>query len=291
MEYVLAVVDQGSFTAAAASIPVSQPALSQAVKSLERELGVELFHRLGRSVRLTAAGEAFVGPARALLREAANARVAVADVAGLTAGHLDVVALPTLVVQPLVPLVGAFRSAHPRVTVRITEPEDAADVEALVRSGECELGLGEAGGPGLEVDVLARQELVAVLPPGAAVPKRGRMPIARFAEFPLLTTPKGTSTRRLVDDALLEAGLPAVVAVETDHREALAPLVVAGAGAALLPEPLADRAVRQGAVMARLAPAVEREVVLVRRPGPLSPAADAFRDLARQRPWAGQPGA
>src|SRR5690606_28685052 len=246
VEYVLAVVDQGSFTAAAASIPVSQPALSQAVKSLERELGVELFHRLGRSVRMTAAGEAFIGPARAVMREAANARAAVADVAGMAAGHLDVVSLPTLVVEPLVALVGAFRSAHPGVTVRITEPEDADDVVALVRSGECELGLGEARGTGLEVDVLARQELVAVMPPGTEVPRRGRMPIERFAGFPLLTTPRGTSTRRLVDDALAEAGIEGVVAVETDHREALAPLVVAGAGAALLPEPLAERAVRQG---------------------------------------------
>ena len=54
--YVIAVVDEGSFTAAAASIPVSQPALSQAVASLERELGTPLFHRMGRSVKLTAEG-------------------------------------------------------------------------------------------------------------------------------------------------------------------------------------------------------------------------------------------
>lgn len=278
--YVVAIVDHGGFTAAAASIPVSQPALSQAVKSLERELGTDLFLRLGREVRLTPAGEAFLGPARALLREAVNARAMVADVAGLTAGHLDVVALPTLVVEPLVGLVGAFRRAHPGVTVRITEPEDAADVVHLVRTGECELGLGESSAPGLESDVLHSQELVAVLPPGTKVPASGRLPVARLADHPLLTTPPGTSTRRLVDDALRRAGVEPVVAVETDHREALGPLVVAGAGAALLPESLAARAARQGAVVAKLRPAVERDVVLVRRPGPLSPAAAAFRELA-----------
>ncbi|MEO6628477.1 MAG: LysR family transcriptional regulator, partial [Aquihabitans sp.] len=103
--YVVAIVDLGSFTAAAASIPVSQPALSQAVATLERELGAELFHRIGRRVRLTAAGEAFVGPARRMLRDAAVARAVVADVAGLTAGELEIVALPTLVVEPLVDLV------------------------------------------------------------------------------------------------------------------------------------------------------------------------------------------
>ena len=280
--YVLAVVDHGSFTRAAASVPISQPALSQSIRSLERELGTELFQRLGREVRLTSAGEAFIGPARAMLREATNARAATADVAGLGAGHLDVVALPTLVVEPLVEVIGAFRRMHPGVTVRITEPEDAAAVLELVRSGACELGLGEGpiSHPSLAVDVLLDQELFAVMPPGTTVPARGPLPIARFAAVPLLATPPGTSTRRLVDEALHRAGLEPVVAVESDHREAIVPLVLAGAGASLLPEPLARRAAAQGAAIARLDPPVRREVVLVRRTGVLSPAAVAFRDLA-----------
>lgn len=279
---VVAVVDHGGFTKAAAAVPISQPALSQSVRSLERELGTELFDRVGRGVRLTAAGEAFLGPARALLREAANARGAVAAVAGLEAGHLDIVALPTLVVEPLVALVGEFRRAHPGVTVRITEPEDAAAVLELVRTGGCELGLGEGAieRTGLAADVLFEQELLAVLPPGTAIP-RGRFPIARFAQLPLLTTPTGTSTRRLVDEALARAGTEAVVAVETDHREAIVPLVLAGAGAALLAEPLARQAAAQGAGTARLDPPVRRLVSLVHRPGAVSPAGQAFRDLAR----------
>ena len=77
--YVVAVVDHGTFTAAAASIPVSQPALSQAIAALERELGTELFHRLGREVQLTAAGEAFVEPARRMLRDAQVAQAAQDD--------------------------------------------------------------------------------------------------------------------------------------------------------------------------------------------------------------------
>jgi LysR family carnitine catabolism transcriptional activator len=281
--YVLAVVDEGGFTRAAASIPISQPALSQSIRSLERELGTPLFHRLGRAVRLTAAGEAFVGPARAMLREAANARAAVADVAGLGAGHLDVVAIPTLVVEPLVEIVGAFRREHPGVTVRITEPEDAGDVVDLVRSGACELGLGEASvhDDALASDVLLDQELLAVLPPGTQAPER--LSMTRLAAMPLLATPPATSTRRLVDAAFAQAGLQPNIAVESDHREAIVPLVLAGAGASLLPEPLARRAAAQGAVTAKLDPAVRRHVVLVRRAGPLSPAATAFRELALTR--------
>ena len=283
VSYVLAVVDHGTFTAAAASIPISQPALSQSIQALERELGADLFVRLGRATRLTAAGEAFLGPARAVAREAANVRMAVSGVAALERGHLDVVALPTLVVEPLVQVIGAFRQRHPGVTVRIVEPEDPAAVVDLVRTGECEIGLGE--GPidatSLEVDALLTQELLAVLPPGTRVP-RGRLPIERLGSIALVTTPPGTSTRRLVDEALRRASIEPVLAVESEHREALVPLVLAGAGAALLPEPLARAAAEQGAVVVRLGPAVTRQVVLVHR-STLSPAATAFRALALRR--------
>ncbi|MCU1455305.1 MAG: cynR3 [Acidimicrobiales bacterium] len=282
VEYVVQIVDQGGFTKAAAAVPVSQPALSQAVRALERELGIDLFHRLGRKVRLTPAGEAFLAPARQLLRDAQSARSAVAAVAGLTAGRLDIVALPTLVVEPLVDLVGAFRRQHPQVTVRITEPEDASAVLDLLRTGVCEVGLGEApvDEPALATDHLLDQELLAVLPPGTVVPSGRRLPIARLAGVPLITTPTGTSTRRLVSDALAAAGIAAEIAVESDHREAIVPLVLAGAGGSLLPEPLARRAEAQGAVVARLSPAIRRSIVLVRRTGTLSPAAQAFRELA-----------
>lgn len=282
--YVVAVVDEGSFTAAAASIPVSQPSLSQAIGALERELGTELFHRLGRRVALTPAGEAFLAPARRMLREAAHARVAVADVADLTVGRLDLVALSTLVVEPLVDLVGRFRRAHPGVTVRITEPEDADAVAALVRTGASELGLGDEPevGPGLEVDPMGRQAILAVLPPGTEV-VGGHLTAARLAAFPLITTPPGTSTRRLLSTALAgrrPGGTEPALGVVTDHREAIVPLVLAGAGAALLPEPLARAAAERGAVVTPLARPLSRPVVLVHRTGSLSPAADAFRVLA-----------
>ena len=286
--YVVAVVDHGTFTAAAASIPVSQPALSQAIAALERELGTPLFHRLGRQVSLTPAGEAFLEPARRMLRDAEIARAAVGQVAGLRGGRLDVVALPTLVVEPLVELIGRFRAAHPDVLVRLTEPEDAADVVDRVRSGAAELGLGDAipDDPHLASDRLGHQRLLAVLPPGTPLPDHGRLTVGRLAGFPLITTPPGTSTRRLFGAALRQADPDADprIGVVTEHREAIVPLVMAGAGAAILPEPLALAAARLGASVAPLDPAVRRELVLVRRSGPLSPAAQAFRDLALQVP-------
>src|SRR4051794_38005948 len=113
LRYAVAVVDTGTFTAAAEQCLVAQPSLSQSIRNLERELGVELFHRIGRRVVLTASGAAFANAARLALHAVDNVRIEVDAVRGLIAGTLDLVALPTLASDPVTPLVGAFRVAHP----------------------------------------------------------------------------------------------------------------------------------------------------------------------------------
>src|SRR5437762_896023 len=141
----LAVVDGGGMTRAAEAEHVSQPSVSQAIGELAAELGTPLFHRVGRRVMLTPAGEALVEPARQVLRDVETGRAAVEAVAGLRAGRLDLVALPTLAVDPVAPLVGAFRVAHPGIALALADPADEDEVVELVASGACELGIpGEA---------------------------------------------------------------------------------------------------------------------------------------------------
>jgi DNA-binding transcriptional LysR family regulator len=280
---VVAIVDHGGFTRAAAALHVAQPSLSQTVRSLEQELGVELFHRTGRRVTLTAAGEALLEPARRALRDADTARDAAVAVSGLVAGHVDVVALPTLAVVPVAGLIGRFRRAYPAVTVRLTEPEDPAALVAMLRDGRSELGFTELpfDAEDLETRFLADQRYDAVLPPSSSEPDAVAAPIAlkRLAGIPLVTTPPGTSTRHLLDEAFSAAGIQPTIAVETGHREVIVPLVLAGAGAALLPHELALDAAARGAEAHPVRPAISRRVGVVHRRGPLSPAARAFLAL------------
>ena len=135
IEYVVGVIDQGTFSAAATQLHVSQPSLSQGIARLENELGVSLFQRLARGVSPTAVGDAFIGPARQVLRDVAVLEESIRAVAGLDGGTLDLVSLPTLAADPLAALVGAFRRAHPQVVVRVTEPESANAVAERVRDG------------------------------------------------------------------------------------------------------------------------------------------------------------
>jgi len=281
LEYVVGVVDEGGFTRAAEALHVTQPALSDGIRRLEAEVGLELFDRVGRRAVLSAAGEAFVEPARQVLRDLGVVRTSVAAVAGLTAGTLDVVALPTLALDPLAALVGAFRHAYPGVVVRVDQPEDAAAVATRVRSGRSEIGLTElpVAEPRLVSRRLTEQELLVVLPPDSPLAHRRRLTTADIASVPLVTSPVGTSTRGLIDTAFAAIDAMPDVVVETDQREAIVPLVVAGAGASILPRPQAEAAAVFGASTVSLSPRLVRSIGLVWRDGPLSPAARAFVNL------------
>jgi len=287
LRYVVAVVDHGTFTAAARASFVAQPSLSHAIRTLERELGVELFHRVGRRVTLTAAGQVFVPGAREALRTIETLRSDVDAVTGLMAGRLDLVSLPTLAVDPVTPLVGAFRTAHPGVTVHLAQPDDTNDLVRIIQSGQSEIGITElpVSADRIRTRALGRQELVAILPPGATRPRR--LELEALARRPLVTQPAGTSVRDALDAAFAAIGAAASVAVETDQREAIVPLVLAGAGAAIVPRPMGLTARRQGAVLASLRPALWRDLGLVHRDASLSPAARAFVALSSDRTAAG----
>ena len=277
----LAVVDEGGVTRAARALRTAQPSVSQTLRTLERECGVELFHRVGRRLRLTSAGEMLVGPARQALRSLEAAAGAVAGVAALAAGRLDIGALSTLASDPLSALIGRFRQAHDGVSVRVLESEGVTALAAIVRSGECELGITHLPTPtnDLRAHPLGRQELVLVFPPGRQS-SSAPFPVQELANIPLVVPPTSTSTRILLEQALAEAGVEARIAVETAAREATIPLVLGGAGAALLPATLAADARRRGATVRPPKPPITREIGIVHRDQRLSPAAQAFLNRA-----------
>lgn len=282
LAYFVAVVDHGGFTAASKAVFVSQPALSLAVKDLEAEVGAELFTRIGHRVRLTAAGSALLEPARQVLRDLETGRAAVAAVTGLLSGSLSLASLPTLAADPMAGMVGEFRRHFEGVRVDLAAPENSDDLFALVESGTCELGLTDAVDvpPTLAAISLGTQELVFILPPDSVPAGGDPLGALELGEIPLVVAPIGTSTRRLMDQQFGALGREPTLAVVSAQREAILPLVVAGAGAALVPEAMALIAEKLGAVVAPPTPPAIRDLVLVHRLGPLSPAASRFVRLS-----------
>ena len=281
LRHFVAVVDHGGFTAAAQAVYVSQPALSQAVKELEAELGVALFVRTGRKVWLTAAGTALLEPARQVLRDLETGQAAVDAVAGLEAGNMTLVSLPTLAADPVAPLVGAFRRRYPGIRIDMAAPEDTGELFDLVVSGMCELGVTDAHDipDVLQSHSLGRQSLLLILPPGTDHSDGALLALSSLEGTPFVVAPRGTSTFRLLEEGFAAVHRTPTVAVVSAQRDAILPLVLAGAGAALVPESVARAASGLGAVTARPDPPLERAIVLVHRDGPLSPAAARFIEM------------
>jgi LysR family carnitine catabolism transcriptional activator len=283
LEYFLAVAESGSFTRAAAMLSIAQPSLSHSIAALERELGSELFQRLGRGVKLTPAGEAFLEPARRTLRSFALAKGAVRSVAEGGFGRLSIISGTLWAIEPLVKMIGEFRLVYPAVQFTVADPLTRSEVLDAVRSGEADFGLLDGTAPAgiLASRWLVDHELVAVLPqrsPLSAV----SVSVTDLVPLGLISTPRGTPLRELLDDQLELAGQPAEVAVETAHLASVVPLVLAGAGAALLPEGLASDAAAKGARVVRLSPATRASVHIIWRAGRLNSLAEHFLSVGAE---------
>lgn len=282
LEFFLAIADAGSFTRAAQVLHIAQPSLSHSMRTLEGELGSALFERHGRGVRLTTAGEALRGPARRAVRSFSLAASAVRGVTEGDFGLLRVVSSTSWAVHPLVGLIGEFRRMRPQVRFEVTDPAARAAVLDQVRTGQVDFGLVDGTPPSgvLASLELAEQQLLAVLPPGA--PQVLTVTVQELLAHGLIGTPRGTALRGLLDAHLEGAGQPTDVMVETAHVASVVPLVLSGAGAAVLPEGMAVDAATKGARVARLEPEERATVSLVWQGSGLGGAAADFLELVRE---------
>ena len=283
LEVFLAVAEAGSITRAARVLSTAQPSLSATIIGLERELGGALFERHGRGVRLTPAGEALVGPARRTLRSFRQAEVAVHGASESGYAVVRVVTNTAWALDPLVRVVGELRQLRPRLRIEVSDPASRTVVVEQVRAGEVDFGLLAGTPPGEPVASLHRVDLdlVAVLPPGTGQHPGLVADADELLRHGIVCTPPGTALRSLLDERYADSSGPLPVAVETAHVASLVPLVLAGAGAALLPEGMAADAAAKGARLARLHPPSRAAVHLVWRPDRLEPSAAALLEVAR----------
>jgi DNA-binding transcriptional LysR family regulator len=281
LEYFLAIAESGSFTRAAAGLNIAQPSLSHTILMLERELGAQLFERLGRGVKLTPAGQALLEPARRTLGSFQFAQAAVRSVASVGFGRLSVITNTLWAIEPLVQIIGEFRQLHRGVQFTVADPQRRFEVLEQVRSGDADFGLVDGTPPTgvLESLWLVDHRLVAVLPP-QALPGMRAVTLADLVPFGLISTPPGTALRELLDEELQAAGESSEIAVETAHLASVVPLVLAGAGAALLPEGLAAAAADKGARVLAMQKPRTAAVHLIWRAGDLTGPAQQFRTIA-----------
>jgi DNA-binding transcriptional LysR family regulator len=174
-EYALAVADEGSMTAAADRLGVTQPSLSQQIGVLEKHLGVQLFSRTPSGVTVTVAGRAFLAEAKIATTASRRAITAARAATGELAGELIIAVHMGLGTRQLPQALGQLRSRHPKLQVTLHEEPDPADMERLVRQGTLDMVLVHRipTGCSFESHSLGDEIYVAVLPKGHPLLSRG----------------------------------------------------------------------------------------------------------------------
>ncbi|MFE2109579.1 LysR substrate-binding domain-containing protein [Kitasatospora sp. NPDC059463] len=234
-EYLVTVVDTGSFTRAAELLHVTQPALSHQVRALEKSVGGPLLERLPRGVRLTPVGRAVLPHARAALADAGRVRAAARQAAGLAGGELELATVYSVSLGILPPVLRAWRAVHPGVRIRLREFAHNEELRAAMAAGQADVAVGtppaDWEGPIRELGV---EEFVLVLPEEMGAGS-GRVPLAELAGCDWVHYAPGNGLADLLDAACAEAGFRPRAAVRTEQTAAAPLLAAAGLGPALVP--------------------------------------------------------
>jgi DNA-binding transcriptional LysR family regulator len=244
LEYFVAVAEEASFTRAATRVHVAQPGVSAQVRRLESELGQQLLDRSGRSVRLTEVGTAVLPFARAALSAVANARLAVAELAGLVRGQVTVGMVSGCALPVLAELLAGFHDLYPGVSIALTEENSGRLVE-LLRESQLDLALiGSAGDPvsGVETAVIVAEDLVAAVHPGHPLAASGAVTVHALRDLPLVSLPRGTGVRAALDAACAQAGFAPRIVFEASALPMVAQLAARGLGVAIIPASAATTA-------------------------------------------------
>ncbi|ALE07711.1 LysR family transcriptional regulator [Arthrobacter sp. ERGS1:01] len=282
LRYFLAIVDHGGVHRAAEALHIAQSSLSQTMRALERDLGTQLFHRIGRGIVLAPAGEGLVGPARSILREVDNAERAVTEIAALRGGSIDVASLSDLAIDPVSTWIANFLMAYPGVQCRVEEGDDLSAVTEKVRTGSSELGFVSMPALGdLECDELVEQIFVLICPPGSEDRWPNPVPISSLRNESFVLAQQGTGTREYMEQILREHGVEPRIAVEIRQREAILPLVLSGCAVGIVPLRVAVSFWQRGGVVRELDPVPATKIYAVYRQGKLTSAASAFLAAAR----------
>jgi DNA-binding transcriptional LysR family regulator len=241
MEYLLAVVEEGSFTRAAQRLSVSQPALSHQIRALERNVGHPLLERLPDAVRLTPMGRAYLPHAVAALHSAEEARHINRPRGELDRIALRIAALYSVALGIIPPAVLTWRRRYPDAHVELLEYGNSGDLAGMMALGGADVAVSAPpvhwDGP---VRMLGSEELVVVLsaddPAAVAAGDRRTVRLAELSDRPWVLYAPDNGLATVVAQACSAAGFVARPAVHTHHTSTAVQLAAAGLGPALVPQ-------------------------------------------------------
>jgi DNA-binding transcriptional LysR family regulator len=239
---IVAVAQHRSLTKAGEELFLTQSAISQQIRRLEKELGIEVFRRTSRSVELTAEGRVILGYAQRVLSEVDGMHSELEELTGLLRGQLRIGGVYPTGPYDLFGMLAEFRSAHPGVAVHMIE--DTQDgVLAALRADELDCAFTaldpDALGDEFAATLLWEEEIVVVLPQGHALGERPRVTLQELAGEDLIAYRDNSALRRRLERTMADLGLQPRNAFICTEMGAVRGLASKGLGVAVLPRSVA----------------------------------------------------
>jgi DNA-binding transcriptional LysR family regulator len=274
------VVALQSFSAAAARLGISQPAVSLQVRGLERRFGVRLIERVGRRVAPTAAGHEFLARARAVETACDAVAEAMVPHASGAAGRVRLGTGATACIYLLPSMLRELRQSFPALEI-VVSTGNTPDMLRAIEQNRIDIGLVTlpAAGRSLDVRPVLDDEFVLIAPRNTLLPRQ--VTVAELAKLPLVQYEPGANTRRIVDEWSMRAGIPLKAIMELGSVEAMKELVGAGLGCSVLPRMALRRQELQRQFAVRsLKPKLYRKLALVLRSD--KPLTKGLREVIRR---------
>lgn len=264
-----AVVEHGSYSAAARALGYTQPAISQQMRALERSVGTTLFRRIGRGVQLTEAGEVLLRHATQILQAMSSAQEQVAAIKRLQSGRVRLCTFPSASPTVAAEAIALLAAEHPGIRVELVETEPPNSVSALLR-GECDLTLAfnypgmpdpaETHGDEVRAFPLLSDPVLAVLPKNHFLARRQSVRMRDLSEERWIAG--CPQCRQHLVHACAAAGFEPDIAFTTDDTLAVQSLVATGSGIALMPGLVLSFLRHPKIVGRRVKPSIPRQVTV-----------------------------
>jgi LysR family cyn operon transcriptional activator len=237
LRYFLSVAETEHLTQSANALFVTQSTLSHGLRQLESELGVLLFERVGRGLKISQAGLAFKGYVGRAVQEIEAGRMALAQINGLQAGSLTVGVIPTFLNSLVPAAVARFSAQYPGIKVAIRDLR-ADLIEELLVTGQLDVGIAfhPAAREDIDTEHLFTEQLQLLVSSGHRLAACGTLPMRLLEDVPLCLLPRSFATRRMLDEAFKTAGITPLLRVEMESVGALMAACASGNLATIVPE-------------------------------------------------------
>ncbi|MEK3719416.1 cidABC operon transcriptional activator CidR [Paenibacillus sp. FSL H8-0034] len=242
LQYVLELARYNSFTKAAQALHITQPTLSKMIKSLEEELGLTLFSRVGKSVELTDAGQAILSQAQHIVSSFKNLTSELSDLTNLHKGHIRI-GLPPMVGSSFFPQVmSRFRELYPGVTIEMVE-EGSKKLQIEIANGHLDMGvvLLPTNEELFDSHLIIRENLKLIVHPSHRLAQRSEVALSELSKETFILFHQDFALHDQIIAECVRSGFHPHVLYESSQWDFIHEMTAANLGIALLPETICKR--------------------------------------------------